>query len=306
LREDRPYGFWVSVSDPAYFLGIEGARYSIASGGRIREVARIVDAAGPRLHLCKHGRNLFYEVTFDEAELILRDPETGETLRFRRLAERPKELVLEPIHFPRPNPIPESRMLAIQGELWRRLAVDQEVLRLPPGKRKEDLPPWLASAPEPPRELSLDHLRRFDVQADNTAYLRTLISEVGWIDVARFGYPASNAAFLLVQHSRDLPLMMAALESIRRDLDAGHPVAEAYALLYDRVHLMLGEKQFYGSQMDYDESGYPIVYPLEAPETVEARRSELGMIPLARYVKVFGADELQISQACAGPAAPRK
>jgi hypothetical protein len=47
--------------------------------------------------------------------------------------------------------------------------------------------------------------------------------------------------------------MTAVLQAIWRDVEAGHPMGEAYALLYDRVQLMLGDPQRYGTQVDYDE-----------------------------------------------------
>ena len=58
------------------------------------------------------------------------------------------------------------------------------------------------------------------VDADNTAWLREQMRELGWIDASRFGPDASFAAFLIVQHSQDLPLMLAALPEIEADVRA--------------------------------------------------------------------------------------
>lgn len=132
----------------------------------------------------------------------------------------------------------------------------------------------------------------------NTEFIRELISEVGWIDVERFGRDASDAAFLLVQHSWDVPLMLAVLPQLKRDVDAGRMGTDVYALLYDRLQLALGLRQLYGTQIARDDRGNAVVLPVEDAAGVEERRRRFGLIPLADYVKVFGASEVRFSPAC--------
>jgi hypothetical protein len=153
----------------------------------------------------------------------------------------------------------------IQGELARRRVIDQAVRKNP--RRRGEMS---------------------GVDADNTAYLRRIVADVGWIDVARFGKAAASAAFLLVQHSGDLPLMLAALPEIAKDLRGGALDGQSYALLYDRTRLMSGVMQRYGSQISQNEAGELVVRRLEDPENVDARRKELGLMPLRQYLALFG------------------
>lgn len=155
----------------------------------------------------------------------------------------------------------------IRDELGRRRTVDQAV------RRDRSRHPEMA-----------------EVDADNTAYIKEVVKDVGWIDVARFGQGAADAAFLLVQHSGDLPLMLAALPEIEKDVRAGKAHGQNFALLYDRTQLMSGGKQRYGTQVTENEDGKLVVRKLEDPDHVDARRKELGMRPLRAYLALFGDD----------------
>ena len=92
--------------------------------------------------------------------------------------------------------------------------------------------------------------------------------------------------------------MLAALPKIKAEVEAGRLEGDTYALLYDRIQLLLGKKQCYGTRMGKDPAGQPIVLPTELPETVDERRKSLGMDPLSVYVKIFGAREVRFSPAC--------
>ncbi len=129
------------------------------------------------------------------------------------------------------------------------------------------------------------------VDADNTKYLIELVREVGWIDVERFGAPAAGNAFLIVQHSGNLPLMLAALPPIEKDVKAKRLDAQQYALLFDRVRVMLGERQRYGTQLGSNPQGELVVIPLESRERVDELRKELGLFPLGDYFKLFPGHE---------------
>lgn len=113
------------------------------------------------------------------------------------------------------------------------------------------------------------------------------MQEVGWIDVGRFGADAANAAFLLVQHSANTPLMMAALPIIEKDVKAKRLDGEPFALLYDRLQLMLGGKQRYGTQLSANDKEDLVVPALEDRKKVDEYRKELGLPPLAEYLKLF-------------------
>jgi hypothetical protein len=203
-----------------------------------------------------------------QGQLLIRD--LGQDLRLERLAETPPELVLHPLELGEPRLQTTERTEEIQVALDRRRAADQAV--------RERL-----------SEFRTDELVSRMVQTDreNTAWLRELVQEIGWIDAERFGSDASNAAFLLVQHSGDLALMQAALPWVEADWKQGRVRGAEYALLYDRLSLALGRPQLYGSQLQSTGDGPLYLLPLSDPKEVEQRRAEVGLEPLADYLERF-------------------
>jgi hypothetical protein len=49
------------------------------------------------------------------------------------------------------------------------------------------------------------------------------------------------------------------------------------AFLHDRVCTLSGRPQYYGTQFDVDESGWPTPFPIENFATVNERRARLGL-----------------------------
>lgn len=128
-------------------------------------------------------------------------------------------------------------------------------------------------------------MRRVD--AENIAYLKSVIETYGWPDAARFSRKASFAAFLILQHSDGAELKGMVLPCMEADVKAGRLEASAYALLYDRYQLEINRPQRYGSQIAYNAQGDPEAERLEDPEHVDERRKEVGLEPLAVYLKRF-------------------
>jgi hypothetical protein len=160
------------------------------------------------------------------------------------------------------QPVPEQDVATVQSELRQRFKADQEVRTIGGDMQKVD--------------------------EANTAWLQTVTRKWGWIDARRFGVEAANAAFLIVQHSGNVQLMTVALPEIEKDVKAKRfPDGQAYALLYDRLQLMLGHKQRYGSQIGRNAKGEMVLLPLENQAKVDEYRKEMNMPPLAEYLALF-------------------
>ena len=69
----------------------------------------------------------------------------------------------------------------------------------------------------------------------------------------------------------------------------GKDAASGLALKDARVAIRRGKKQIYGSQLRRnDKTGKYYVLPLESPEDVDQRRSEMNLSPISEYVKRWG------------------
>ena len=291
-------GFWQDKEQADYLVAIGNEQLVVSFGGQVRKVATILDSMGSSLRLCEDGQDSMREISWDRNNLTIRDPRTDEAHHLRRLPSHPGDLRIAALQIPEPMPVAADIAQQIEGELGRRVRADQDAQKL----HFEQL--WGIGATQSstvagqalPEDLNT--LNMVAVKAENTKFLKKLVTELGWIDSRRFGAVAADYAFLLAQHSQDLPLMLAALPKIKAEVEAGRLEGDTYALLYDRIQLFLGKKQYYGTRMGKDTTGQPIVLPTERPETVDERRKSLGMDPLSVYVKIFGAREVRFSSAC--------
>jgi hypothetical protein len=200
-----------------------------------------------------------------QGDILTQGDKQGNKHEYRRMDKTPPELELKAMPLGKAAALPPEKIKEIQQELAKREAADQDV-------RKD-----------------MKDVQRFEtegrkVDAENTKYIKSLVAAIGWIDCQRFGERAANAAFLLVQHSADLRLMMAALPEIEKDVKAKRLDGQAYALLYDRLKVSLGEKQRYGTQMGGNEKGQIVVFAMEDRSKVDEFRKELGIFPLAQYL----------------------
>jgi hypothetical protein len=187
-----------------------------------------------------------------------------QVVKFKKLDKTAPEVELKGLPLGKPDEVAPEKLKAIQDELAKRMKEDQAV-RTDAARR--------------------DEMQKID--GENTEYLIKLVQEVGWIDNERFGRKAALGAFLIVQHSGHLQLMMAALPEIEKDLKKKVGDPQDYALLYDRLQLRLGGKQRYGSQLGRNQNGEAVVLPLEDKAKVEQFRKEIGLFPLAQYLGMF-------------------
>lgn len=115
--------------------------------------------------------------------------------------------------------------------------------------------------------------------------LMAMLPPEGWFTISRYGREASEAAFLIIQHSN--PDLWRRFVPVLEQLAAKGEVAGGnYALMYDRLALNDGRMQRYGSQMTCKDGKY-VPLPLEDPERVDERRAALGMPPYAEHLKRF-------------------
>ena len=127
---------------------------------------------------------------------------------------------------------------------------------------------------------------------------KNIILKEGFPTYSEVGVYASNAAFLIVQHSKDQKLSKKLIPVLREAALKKETSAENYAMLHDRYLMHNNKKQLYGTQVvRYNikkENGYEMsndqFWNIEDEKNVDIRRKELGLAPLADYAKLFGID----------------
>lgn len=128
---------------------------------------------------------------------------------------------------------------------------------------------------------------KFMIQRRNQAEIERLIDKKGWPRVGAVGPEAAMAAFLVVMHSND-GLQKKYLADIKKVCEAGELPWERYAAIYDRSLFNENKPQKYGTHTRYNEqTKKQELYPLEDESKVGEWRKELGLPPLAEYLKQF-------------------
>jgi hypothetical protein len=134
---------------------------------------------------------------------------------------------------------------------------------------------------------AMDSLWRIirDKDSSNLITVAKIIDKYGWLGADEVGQKANSTLFLVIQHS-DQRTQEKYLPVMREAVKNGKAYPGSLALLEDRVGLGQGKKQVYGSQVGRDpETGAYYVLPLEDPDNVNKRRSEMGLPALEKYLE---------------------
>lgn len=136
--------------------------------------------------------------------------------------------------------------------------------------------------------------------ADDTAYLMRLLAadsarslrlqEVvatlnGWPGASLVGEDGAEAAFLILQHSPSHEFQKQMLPLLREAARRGEAAPQGVALLTDRLLIHEGKPQRYGSQF-FVMNGKLVLEPIEDEANVDRRRAEIGLPPIAEYLRL--------------------
>lgn len=122
----------------------------------------------------------------------------------------------------------------------------------------------------------------------NLVKVSAIYNKFGWLGEDEIGSQGNTTLFMVVQHS-DLKSQEKYLPVISEAVKKGKAKARHLALLQDRVNLLQGRKQIYGSQVSWNmKTNDYYVLPLEDPENVDKRRAGVGLSPLADYLSEMG------------------
>ncbi|MFD8423528.1 DUF6624 domain-containing protein [Streptomyces sp. NPDC059466] len=123
------------------------------------------------------------------------------------------------------------------------------------------------------------------IDADNTAWLKEVIFELGWPGIALVGERGADAAWLIAQHADlDPAFQRRALELLKAAVEAEDASPRHLAYLTDRVLVAAGGPQVYGTQYTDDGDGLNLrLQPVADPGGLDERRAALGLEPAAEY-----------------------
>jgi VWFA-related protein len=128
-----------------------------------------------------------------------------------------------------------------------------------------------------------DQEKLHKIYEDDTVRLCEILKTNGWPTTAMINEEGVFAAFQILKNGsfelqRDLlPVIVAIIKK-----DPGQK--REFAGLYDRLRVSAGMKQLFGTQA-VSTGGFLVLYPVEDPARLDARRTEFGLSPIAQYAK---------------------
>ncbi len=125
-----------------------------------------------------------------------------------------------------------------------------------------------------------------EVDAANTAYVKSILPADGWFRSRRDGADVARNAWLIVQHSPDQAFQRVVVTRMRPLVASGDARGPDYALLYDRTEMFAGRPQLYGSQMTCVSGRWQAAQTVD-PASLDRRRADMGLPPMAEYLKNF-------------------
>lgn len=126
------------------------------------------------------------------------------------------------------------------------------------------------------------------IHDSNAEELNRIIDVIGFPTAEKLGEEASNAAWLIIQHSIGQPDFMkkcAALMEI--EVENGQVDKVNFAYLTDRVAVFEGNSQLYGTQFDWNENGEMSPVKIDNYEKVNERRKAIGLNSLEDQIQVI-------------------
>jgi hypothetical protein len=131
------------------------------------------------------------------------------------------------------------------------------------------------------------------VHRRNVIRLRAIVEQRGWPGKSLVGHDGAAAAWVIVQHAIGEPEQMRwflpRLESAAR---AGEADAKQLAMLVDRIRVLEGRPQLYGTQYDWGPDGQSMVPigDIEDRAQLDTRRAAAGLAPI-EWVRMPPADQ---------------
>lgn len=124
----------------------------------------------------------------------------------------------------------------------------------------------------------------------NEEIVSNILDTYGWLGPKEVGQHASNALFLVIQHSqletqvKYLPLLQKAVIDKKADI-------MEVAMLEDKMAIYQGKKQKYGTQLPpHPITGKRMFWPIEDLEKIDELRKQIGFPPMSESLEFEGVE----------------
>ncbi|MEM9831879.1 MAG: DUF6624 domain-containing protein [Bacteroidota bacterium] len=122
----------------------------------------------------------------------------------------------------------------------------------------------------------------------NAEILNEIINTIGYPTIDKVGEEASEAAWLIIQHSISQPdFMRKCVKLLERAVNEHKANPKNLAYLTDRIASFENKPQLYGTHFDWDKNGELSPKPFDDIDKVNRRRKSLGLNTLEEQTEVM-------------------
>lgn len=122
----------------------------------------------------------------------------------------------------------------------------------------------------------------------NAERLNEIIEKIGFPCVEKVGEKASDAAWMVIQHSIGKPeFMKKCVALLEKAMAENRANPQQLAYLTDRIAVFEDRPQLYGTQFDWDENGEMNPKPFDELEKVNKRRNYVGLNSLQKQIEII-------------------
>jgi hypothetical protein len=122
----------------------------------------------------------------------------------------------------------------------------------------------------------------------NAQQLNDIIDTIGYPTIDKVGKEASEAAWLVIQHSIGKPDFMKKCKKLLESSVNENKTDPIYlAYLSDRIAILEGEPQLYGTQFDWDENNELNPNPVDDLTKVNNRRKSIGLNTIEEQTEIM-------------------
>jgi len=122
----------------------------------------------------------------------------------------------------------------------------------------------------------------------NAIILDEIINIIGYPTIDKVGKEASEAAWLIIQHSIGSPdFMKRCAEQLQNAVKENQADPIHLAYLTDRIAVLEGNPQLYGTQFDWDEKGNLSPNLFDDLQMVNQRRQSIGLNSLEEQTEII-------------------
>ncbi|WP_395805375.1 DUF6624 domain-containing protein [Daejeonella sp.] len=122
----------------------------------------------------------------------------------------------------------------------------------------------------------------------NAKILSHIIDTIGYPTIDKVGKEANEATWLVIQHSIGQPeFMKKSAELLKSAVNENKADPKSLAYLTDRIAVLEGNPQLYGTQFDWDEHGNLSPNPFDDLNRVNKRRKSIGLNTLEEQIEII-------------------